>query len=103
MLVGGDGHFVACRDGDILIAYGVSGTNFRTLGVERDGKRTTFFLPLCGSCIVNHTLVVLYGSISFRLTTDRYLIAAMTEIHTDNVHSCAAKLAEHIDIVSLGT
>ena len=101
-VVCGDGHFVASGDGDVLISYGVSGTNFRTFCVEGNSKRTTFLFLLSSTGIVNHTLMILKRYINCRIVWDKYLVTSMTEIHSDNIHACSTKFAEHIDIVGLG-
>ena len=67
-VVCGDDHFVTCGDGDVLISYGVSGTNFRTFCVEGDSKRTTFLFLLSSTGIVNHTLMILQRYINSRIS-----------------------------------
>jgi hypothetical protein len=59
--VGGNDHFVACRDGNVDVADSVPGTDLRAFGIESDSKRTTFLFPLRGTSVVNHTLMILYS------------------------------------------
>jgi hypothetical protein len=53
---------MACGNRDILIAYSIACTYLRAFGIEGDSKWTTVLCLLCGPCIVNYTLVVLYNA-----------------------------------------
>lgn len=91
---------MACGNRDILIAYGVSGANLGTLGIESDCKRATLSGFFSFASMVDDALVILHGEVRKCQHQAIYLVASMTEVHTNNVHSCSTQLADHFNAVS---
>lgn len=90
---------MAGRDGDVLIADCVSGTDFRALGIESNRERSTLSCIFGCTRIVDNALVVLRVELGRSVLVVVYLVASMTKVHADNVHTSSTQLAEHFDTV----
>jgi hypothetical protein len=82
LLVGGDVELGAGGDGDVLIVGGVASADLRALGVEGDGNGTASLGLLGLAGVVDDGLVV--------------LVAAVGEVHANDVH---AGSAEHVHLL----
>jgi hypothetical protein len=65
---------VSGRDGDVLIADGISGADFRAFGVESDCKRTT-----------------LSGLFGFTGVIDNALVVLRVDVRTRNLAGCVPR------------
>jgi hypothetical protein len=88
LLVGGDVELGAGSDGDVLIVGGVASADLRALGVEGDGNGTASLGALSLAGVVDDGLVV--------------LVAAVREVHADNVHAGGAEHVHLLGRVGLG-
>jgi hypothetical protein len=90
---------VSGRDGDVLIADGVSGTDFRALGIESNRERTALSCLFGFTGVVDNALVVLGAKLGRSIFVVGYLVASMTKVHADNVHPGSTQLAQHFHAV----
>lgn len=82
LVVCGDVDLGACGNGNVLVVWSVSGADLGTLGVEGDGDRAAFLGGLGLAGVVNDGLVV--------------LVAAVREVHADDLQTSSA---EHVDLL----
>jgi hypothetical protein len=86
-------------DGDVLIVDGISGTDFRALGIESDRKRTTLSRLFGFTGMIDNALVILCVKLGHAILLVAYLVASMTKVHADNVHAGSTQLANHFNAV----
>ncbi|KAI7180396.1 Pyruvate [Hortaea werneckii] len=89
LVVSGDVDLAASRDGDVLVAGGVARADLRALGVEGDSDWTAGLRLLGLARVVDDGLVV--------------LVAAVGEVHADDVQAGGAQHVDLLRRVGLGT
>ncbi|KAH3665823.1 hypothetical protein OGAPHI_004011 [Ogataea philodendri] len=85
----GENHLVVRTNWPVLVVHSTSGSDFRSLGVQSNSKRSTWIKLLGLSGIINHRLVVFVGTVR--------------EVHSHNVESGLSKLNKNLCIVGLWT
>lgn len=89
LLVGGDVQDLASGDGNILVILGVASPYLWALGVEGNGNLATRASLFGSTSIINDRLVV--------------LVAAVGEVHADNIETSFTELVDGLDRVCLGS
>ena len=79
--IGGEGEGLACFQGDVVAAFQLNGTDFRTFGVQQDCRFLTGF--------THHIAQILDALTVFRIVTVR-------EVQTHNVHARVQHFGQHL-------
>jgi hypothetical protein len=89
LVVGGDVENGTSGEGQVLIALGVTGSDFGALGIQGDSNLATSLGFFSGASIVNDRLVIFVGAVG--------------EVHAHNIKTGSSELVDGLDRVCLGT